>query len=73
MTGRTNAEQRRADRIEEAVEAAGPLVGVFVAKAALYVDGARAFAPGDIVPAEHVERFAWRDLVRDFDDNESGD
>lgn len=47
--------------------------GVYVAKEALYVDGARAFASGDIVPAEHVNRFGWQDLVREFDDNEGED
>lgn len=41
--------------------------GVYVAKEALYVGGARAFAPGDIVPSEHVNRFGWQDKVREFD------
>jgi len=44
--------------------------GVYVAKEALYVGGARAFAPGDIVPSEHVNKFGWQDLVREFDYNE---
>lgn len=48
-------------------------LGVYVAKEALYVDGARAFAPGDIVPSEHINRFGWQDLVREFDDNEGED
>lgn len=47
--------------------------GVYVAKEALYVGGARAFAPGDIVPSEHINRFGWQDLVREFDDNEGED
>lgn len=41
--------------------------GVYVAKEALYVGGARAFAPGDIVPSDHVNKFGWQDLVREFD------
>jgi hypothetical protein len=48
-------------------------LGVYVAKEALYVDGARAFAAGDIVPAEHVNKFGWQALVREFDDNEGED
>lgn len=75
MTGRTVAEQRRADRIEGQAQNAedAPLTGVFVAKEPLTVDGVLAFAPGDIVPAGHVQRFEWRDKVRAFDDNEGED
>jgi hypothetical protein len=44
--------------------------GVYVAKESLYVGGARAFATGDIVPSEHINKFGWQALVREFDDNE---
>jgi hypothetical protein len=47
-----------------------PLTGVYVATEPLTVDGALAFAPGDIVPAGHVQRFGWRDQVRPFDESE---
>lgn len=64
-------EKKAAARAEESDK---PLTGVFVAKEPLTVDGALAFAPGDIVPAGHVQKFEWRDKVRDFDDDtESGD
>lgn len=47
--------------------------GVYVAKEALYVGAARAFAAGDLVPTEHINKFGWQDLVREFDDNEGED
>lgn len=39
----------------------------YIATAALYLDGSqfsRAHNAGDRVPAEHVERYGWADLVR---------
>jgi hypothetical protein len=65
---RREAQKKQAPPPPEPVEH-----GVYVAKEALYVGGARAFAPGDIVPSEHVNKFGWQDLVREFDDNEGED
>ena len=65
---RREATKKQAPPPPEPVE-----LGVYVAKEALYVDGARAFAAGDIVPSEHINRFGWQDKVREFDDNEGED
>jgi hypothetical protein len=35
----------------------------YVATAPIFIGGARAFNPGDPVPAEHVERFGLTDKV----------
>lgn len=67
-TGETGKQQDSKQTAEEQ-----PLTGVYVATEPLTVDGALAFAPGDIVPAGHVQRFEWQDKVRAFDDNESED
>lgn len=69
MTGQSESAPRRAAR-QQAPPAEPVENGVYVAKEALYVGGARAFAAGDIVPSEHINRFGWQDLVREFDDNE---
>jgi hypothetical protein len=46
--------------------------GVYVALEPLMVGVALAFARGDRVPAEHVNKFGWQDKVRAYDDdNES--
>jgi DNA replication initiation complex subunit (GINS family) len=44
--------------------------GVYVAKEPLTVNGALAFASGDRVPAEHVNKFGWQAQVRPFDESE---
>jgi hypothetical protein len=39
----------------------------YIAVEPLFIDGsqfARAHNPGDHVPADHVEKYSWRDLVR---------
>lgn len=66
-------ERKTAAKAEEKTSENVPLTGVFVAKEPLSVDGVLAFAPGDIVPAGHVQKFEWRDKVRAFDDNEGED
>lgn len=71
MTERKTA-AKAAEKAETEADDA-PLTGVYVATEPLTVGGVLAFAPGDIVPAGHVERFEWRDKVRDFDDNNEGE
>jgi hypothetical protein len=43
--------------------------GVYVALEPLQIGVALAFAPGDRVPAEHVNKYRWQDKVRAFDDD----
>lgn len=71
MTGRKTAET--AGKTGRQADDDAPLTGVYVATEPLAVGGVVAFQPGDIVPAGHVQRFEWRDKVRDFDDNSEGE
>lgn len=60
----------RQARRQEPEKAPDPVAeGVYVALEPLMVGAALAFAPGDRVPAEHVNKFSWRDKVRAFDDD----
>lgn len=44
-----------------------PQAGHMLADEPLFVDGVRAFNPGDRVPVEHVARFGWHHKVRNPD------
>lgn len=56
------APQRKAQDKRPADEQA-PRPPYYIADQALNIEHVRAFNVGDMVPAEHVEKFGWADLV----------
>jgi hypothetical protein len=46
-----------------AAPAEQPAPAYYIADEPLFIGIARAHNPGDLVPADHVERYGWRDKV----------